>query len=157
MNIHSVGPYFPQIKEWLKFLPHIKHKYTGQGLPNISLKVLLLLIKQCRIREYLTGEEKAQLLEKYNWSCAVCGCKNTELEWDHVEGLEQLTKGMIQRFAPLCTACHAEKTANAPRTLALNYLASHFEKSVYDKYVGSERPPSTCLQAERVCCGVAAL
>ena len=48
---------------------------------------------------------------------------------------------MTQRLAPLCTVCHAEKTANAPRTLALNYLASHFEKSVYDKYVGSERPP----------------
>ena len=58
MNIHSVGPYFAQIKELLKFLPQIKHKYTGQRLPNISLKVLLLLIKQCRIREYLSGEKK---------------------------------------------------------------------------------------------------
>ena len=36
INIHSVGPYFKQIQEWLKFLPQIKHKYTGQGLPNIS-------------------------------------------------------------------------------------------------------------------------
>ena len=57
---------------------------------------------------------------------------------------------MRQNFAPLCTACHAEKTANAPRTLALDFLASHFEKNVYDSYVKSERPPPLVYQLKEV-------
>ena len=69
------------------------------------------------------------------------GAKTPDVEWDHIEGLEQLVKGMEQRFAPLCVACHQLKTASAPRTLALDFLASHFEEGVYEAYVQSERPP----------------
>ena len=64
-----------------------------------------------------------------------------DLEWDHTEALRQLVPGMPQRFAPLCPACHQLKTAHEPRSLSLDFLASHFERSVYESYVLSPRPP----------------
>ena len=79
MTIHSMPQYYQEIMEWLKFLP-AKLKYTGSGLSNIAGQVLLLLTEHCRMREYLTGEEKAELLEKYAYSCAAVGTKTNDLE-----------------------------------------------------------------------------
>ena len=138
--IHNAPVEFDDIKRWLKKLP-IALKYTGQGLPAIASQVLLQLVKHGKTREYLTGEQKAELLEQHGWACSHCGGKSPDLEWDHTEALRQLVPGMPQRFAPLCSACHQVKTANEPRSLSFDFLASHFEKSVYDSYVLSPRPP----------------
>ena len=86
--------------EWLKFVP-VKLKYTGSGLPNIATQVLLLLIKYCRTMEHLTGEEKSELLENYDFSCAACGTKTNDLEWDHVQALQSSAPGAKQMFQPL--------------------------------------------------------
>lgn len=140
MTLHVAPDYYQKVMEWLKLLP-VQIKYTGEGLPNIAAQVLLLLVKHCRIREYLSGEEKAALLEKYDFSCAACGCKTNDLEWDHVQALSNLAPGSVQEFQPLCFACHKEKTASEPRSMTRDFMASHFEKSVYDNYVMSPRPP----------------
>ena len=60
--VHAVPSEFEQIKNWLCELD-LGIKYTGQGLPAISAQVLLLLVKRGKSRLYLTGEEKAELLE----------------------------------------------------------------------------------------------
>ena len=140
ISVHSAPLEFGPIIEWLKFLP-VKLKYTGQGLPNVSAQVMLLLIKYCRTREYLSGERKAALLEEYDFCCANCGTRSDDMEWDHVHALRELTQDMDQVFQPLCLACHQMKTANEPRRMSLDFLASHFEKSVYEQYVMSKRPP----------------
>ena len=141
MTIHAMPQHSTAIMEWLKLLP-IKIKYTGQGLPNIAAQVLLLLVKHCRIRQYLSGEEKAALLEQYNLSCAACGAKNTDMEWDHVQALQGLAPGAKQEFQPLCSACHQLETSQEPRSMTRDFMASHFEKSVYENYAMSPRPPS---------------
>ena len=138
--IHNAPAEFHEIQDWLKKLP-VTLKYTGQGLPAIASKVLLQLVKHGKTRQYLTGEEKAELLEQHSWACSHCGCRVQDLECDHVEALRQLVSGMPQRFAPTCSACHQLKTANEPRSLSLDFLASHFEKSVCESYVLSPRPP----------------
>ena len=89
MTIHAMPQHYNEIMEWLKTLP-VKLKYTGSGLSNIAGQVLLLLTKHCRTREYLTGEEKAELLGKYDYSCAACGTKTNDLELDHVQPLQRL-------------------------------------------------------------------
>jgi hypothetical protein len=132
--------YCQEIMEWLNALS-VTLKYTGSGLSNIAGRVLLLLVKHCRQREYLTGEDKAELLEKYDYSCAACGTKTNDLEWDHIQALQSLAPGAKQVFQPLCAACHQLKTSQEPRSMTRDLLASHFEKSVYDRYVMSERPP----------------
>ena len=57
MTVHAMPQYYQEIMEWLKILP-VKLKYTGSGLSNIAGQILLLLTKHCRMREYLTGENK---------------------------------------------------------------------------------------------------
>ena len=112
--------YYQEIMEWLKFLP-VKLKYTGSGLSNIAGQVLLLLVKHCRQREYLTGEDKAELLEKYDFSCAACGMKTNDLEFDHIQALQNIAPGTKQVFQPLCSACHQLKTLTDPKSLSLDF------------------------------------
>ena len=60
--IHSVPDNAWEIKQWLDAL-NLGIEYTGEGLPCVSQKVLLHLIKFGKERLYLTGEQKAALLE----------------------------------------------------------------------------------------------
>ena len=56
---------FTEIIRWIAELD-LGIIYRGQGLPAISAQVLLILIKRGKTREYLTGEEKAELLIRTN-------------------------------------------------------------------------------------------
>ena len=131
--VHAVPPEFEQIKTWLERLS-LGIKYTGQGLPAISAHVLLLLVKRGKQREHLSGEAKVELLEHHGHLCALCGQKSSNFEWDHIVGLQQLCAGQEQRFQPLCSPCHEMKTSQTGRALSTDFLASHFEKSVWDAY-----------------------
>ena len=100
-------------------------EYRGEGLPNISQKVLMHLAKHNKEeRVYLTGEQKAELLDEFNFKCAICKQKSTKFEWDHIERLSE--SWGEQRFQPLCPNCLAEKTSIESRTLDSDFIASQF-------------------------------
>ena len=80
--VHATPPEFEQIKHWLAELD-LGIKYTGQGLPAISAQVLLLLVKRSKTREYLTGQQKAELLDSHGHRCALCEQKSSTWEFDH--------------------------------------------------------------------------
>ena len=148
--VHAMPKESSDIMEWLQRLP-VSIEYRGEGLPGITNKVLLALLGQ-KNRRFLTGEEKNILLEQYQYSCSNCGAQTSELEWDHIVPLSQSMDGEqpMEGFAPLCRACHQNKTCNESRNLDGNVLASKFEKSVYDTYVLSERLPPLVYQAHDV-------
>jgi hypothetical protein len=75
------------IEQWLEALQIDLH-YHGEGLPATSLRVLQTLVKRSRERTWLTGEEKAQILEEHDFCCAVCGSKG-QLEFDHIARLSE--------------------------------------------------------------------
>ena len=77
--VHAAPPEFQEIMQWLTELD-LGIKYTGQGLPAISAQVLLLLVKHGKTREYLTGEQKAELLDAHGHLCALCGQKSSSWE-----------------------------------------------------------------------------
>ena len=108
--VHSVPHEYAEILQWLDALA-LDIPYRGQGLPGISYQVLLALLRK-KQRYYLTGEEKCRLLEEYNHRCAECNGIG-ELQWDHITALS--TSFGEQRFHPLCTTCHQNKTATEPR------------------------------------------
>jgi hypothetical protein len=68
-------------------------------LPALSLKVLQVPVKRNRERVWLTGEEKAAILEEYGFCCAMCGARG-EFEFDHIARLSESYDE--QRFQPLC-------------------------------------------------------
>ena len=70
--------------------------------------LLHLLAKKERV--YLTGEEKAELLDAYGHSCAVCGASGP-LEWDHKQALcTSMGRQTPDNFQPLCESGHTQKT-----------------------------------------------
>ena len=52
---------------------NIEMPYRGEGPPAISAKVLHHLIRHGKERVWLSGEEKAELLEQYGFLFALCG------------------------------------------------------------------------------------
>ncbi len=135
--VHALPDTSGAMEQWLKRL-NIGLEYRGEGLPSLSLKVLQTLVKRSRERVWLTGEEKAAVLEEYGFCCAMCGAKG-ELEFDHIARLSESYDE--QQFQPLCVECHREKTTSEARMYDDDQLASHFEREVWEQYVTSPRPP----------------
>ena len=81
--------------------------YRGEGLPNMALKVLHRLVKQGRERVWLTGEEKAVILEQNEHKCALCLSRGP-FEWDHIARHSESYGEQV--FQNLCPQCHREKT-----------------------------------------------
>ncbi len=96
--VHSLPENSGLISDWLKRLD-IGLEYRGEGLPNVALKVLQRLVKGTREREWLTGERKAELLEEYDFKCAMCDSRSSNLEWDHICRLSESFGE--QEFQPL--------------------------------------------------------
>ena len=141
-HIHVLPERSDDIEKWLEALQIDLH-YHGEGLPATSLRVLQTLVKRSRERTWLTGEEKAQILEEHDFCCAVCGSKG-QLEFDHIARLSESYDE--QKFQPLCVECHREKTAQEARMYDGDQLASHFELEVWKRYVESPRPKALTMK-----------
>ena len=137
--IHSLPEYYDELQSWLQRLD-VNLQYRGEGLPALSLKVLQTLVRKSRERTWLTTEEKTAILDEYGHSCAICGSRNVDFEFDHIARLSE-SYGE-QEFQPLCVECHREKTTHESRMYDGDQLASHFEREVWRRYVESPRPPA---------------
>ena len=147
--IHSVPKHADEIHQWLNCLG-LQQEYRGEGLPSTSYKVLLMLLRR-RERMYLTGEQKAQLLEEHSHKCAVCGMRSNQLEWDHTESFAtSLDEQTIDSVQPLCPSCHQGKTAAESRAIDNDILVSHFEKGSLRSIRGEPSPTSPRLACEAI-------
>ena len=148
--VHALPCDWREITQWLENLKrehNVSLPYRGEGLPNMTFKVLLHLLRT-KDRVYLTGEQKHALLESQEWLCAICGGKSSELEFDHVHALS--TSFGEQQFQVLCRTCHAVKTHEEPREWERDVLSSHFNATVWRDYVKSDRPPPLVHRNKKV-------
>ena len=100
-------------------------EYKGEGLPAISAKVLQRLLRH-KEWVYLTGEQKAELLEKHDHRCAVCDRPSLAFEWDHVHRFSESFGE--QKFQPFCPECHKMKMDLESKSYDTDLLASQFER-----------------------------
>ena len=98
VHVHALPEHAAEIQAWLKALD-LDVAYRGEGLPNMTYKVLLKLLKVNRQRKYLTGEEKHSLLEATSYACILCG-ERAQLEWDHTHRFSESFGD--QAMLPLC-------------------------------------------------------
>jgi hypothetical protein len=115
--------------------------YAGQGLggfTNTALDVLLRL----RVRKYLSGPMKQELVREQNNSCKLCGdTLGEDIIFDHTIPLHQMRVPQNKNtFQAICGQCSANKTATETRP-SLGVLQSHFTKIVWESYVESPLPP----------------
>ncbi len=137
LMLHSLRANAPEVSAWVTRLD-CGLVYRGEGLPNMALKVLHRLVKQGRERVWLTGEEKAVILEQNEHKCALCSSRGP-FEWDHIARHSESYGEQV--FQNLCVQCHREKTDEESRTHDEDHLASHLEAKVWEQYVLSPRPP----------------
>jgi len=122
--IHAVPRDWEAIRELLQAFGF---KYRGEGLPGATWKIVQRLISM-KERKWLTGEEKNEVLAEHHFKCAACGTTGT-FEFDHVHALS--TSFGEQVFQPLCASCHTAKTAEEPKDLERDALASHFNQETW--------------------------
>jgi hypothetical protein len=122
VHVHGMPQHWEETQAWLE---RLGLDYRGEGLPGSALKALQALVRRNRERVYLTGEQKAELLEQYGHRCASCGAASSQLDWDHIARHSE-SFGQPE-FQPLCCACHKEKTVTESRSLDTDLLASSFD------------------------------
>ena len=94
----------------------------GQGLPAISVQVLLLLVERGKTREYLTGEQKAELLQAHGSRCALCGQTSHDTRY-HTEFQQYVSRRANETTQRQVEAAAAQGLTiphyNAPRLTAI--------------------------------------
>ncbi len=140
-TIHAWPEDAPKIAAWLNALA-VGVPYTGQGLATATHQVLLKLLKRSRERVFLEPEQRHELLERYNYTCALCGARGAALQMDHKIRLTQSFGPQdLDGFWPICVPCHTLKTSQEPQSYESDVLASSFNPHVWVTYVESPRPP----------------
>jgi hypothetical protein len=124
----------------------IEIDHRGEGLPSLTHKVLLALIKAKR-RTPSLKEQEAILVRQDN-RCALCdGIFDCDVEFDHQPPLRQCGLGQLQLFQALCASCHLEKTISEQGNRADRSIQSRFAPSVWEAYVKTPRPPPLVWRA----------
>ena len=86
-------------EDWEKvevFFQKLKLDYCGQGLAGGTFEALQCLTKRNNARTSFTGQEKAKVLEAFDYRCAFCGSKSKRLEFDHVVRVSESFGGAPQ-------------------------------------------------------------
>jgi hypothetical protein len=121
--------------------------YSGQSLgpfTNIALDTVL----RRKQRRYLKDSEKEQVIKRQS-GCNLCGDTiGSDGVFDHVIPLHSMTsKQDTDAFQYLCGQCNANKTV-AEEKPSIGVLRSHFNRSVWDSYVLSPKPPCMAYKDE---------
>ena len=117
--------------------------YRGEGLPNLTLRMLQTLIKEKR--RYLTPQEKKELLLKQNGRCNSCLEILGDIQCDHVVPLCECTE---QVFQILCPDCHTAKTW--AQSAHSDILASSFNTETHRLFCESPRPKAMVFEGNEV-------
>ena len=116
------------IEEWLGNLPRVI-EWRGEGIPALTQKVLLQLIKADRRTP--SKQEQQKILKEQDGRCNLCGgIFDNDLEWDHVARLQQTVKGKPQVFQAICASCHLDKSTQEGSQTKL--IESRFSKRAWD-------------------------
>jgi hypothetical protein len=142
IHIHRMPQHWEATQAWCD---QLGLEYRGEGLPGSALKALQTLVRRNRERIYLTGEQKAELLEQCGYRCAGCGAASSQLDWDHVARHSE-SFGEPE-FQPLCSACHKRRQ---PWSLAVSIQTSSPRAST------SAPGSSTCSRPARRSCASSA-
>ena len=136
--IRELPPDRKAIEQFLSRLPvHIE--WCGEGIPGLTQKVLLALLKADRGQP--TASQRAEILAAQNNACNLCGAAfQGDLEWDHIAPLHSTCRGAVKTLQATCVSCHAEKTALQGKQART--LASRTSRHVWLEYVATERPPA---------------
>ncbi len=122
--------------------------YRGEGLPSMALKVLHRLVKQGKERVWLTGEEKAEILEQNEHKCATCSSRGP-FEWDHIA---RYSEGYGEPIFKKSHSVPPSENERRKQDHDEDHLASHLEKRVWEQYVLRPRPPPLVYKLREAKC-----
>ena len=133
--IHSV-PNNHKLVE--KFCQQANIQYRGEGLPAITQKVLLQLLKPKR--EQPSYELRRQIETEQENKCAKCGTE-CKLELDHIQKISRdpFNRNGRDNLVGLCQECHRDKTYAQSCETEYNPLLSYFNDHTWDHFVMSDK------------------
>ena len=133
-------------EEMQEFCKAMGIEYFGESQASFTLRVLILLLKMKR--RTLPESEKQSISAAQDGRCGMCAgiVDKGDEEFDHISPLRDLSSKKQEKLQLLCSACHAEKTAEEPRC-ERDPLRSAFNQTAYEAYVLSPRVPQLQFNA----------
>jgi hypothetical protein len=113
-------------------------KYINEGIGSVIMNIIERNTNEKR--NYLSKEEKEDLINKHYGKCAICFLEQTKFEIDHIIPLGAGGKNEIENLQPLCVECHDEKTREENELgiyFVNNQSSSCFNKVVIDNVFNS--------------------
>jgi len=113
-------------------------KYVNEGIGSVIMNIIERNTNEKR--NYLSKEDREQLINKYHEKCAICYLELTKFEIDHIIPLGAGGSNEYDNLQPLCIECHQEKTREENELgiyFVNNQSASCFNKIVIDKVFNS--------------------
>jgi len=129
--IKKLPPEMDKIQAWLDRLEELTgHRiiWQGEGLPNLTLQVFILLLKGTR--QNLTAPQKRAIFAAQNGLCAMCK-EAPVMEYDHITPVSASFRGKPQAFQGLCLECHGECTKFQTDRIGLESNLSPFACRAY--------------------------
>ena len=136
VTIRSVPAEYASILEFTK-LAGIA--YRGEGLPSITLRVLLKLLRP--VRKDPSKAVRAEVTDRQKGKCVKCGT-TAQLEMDHVQKIstDPWSRNGTDNLEGLCSECHMEKTVAQSDEVEYNPMLSYFNDDTWAQFIMMERP-----------------
>jgi len=101
-------PHQKELGEWLARLPR-QIDWNAERLPALTHKVLSELLRA--ERRSCPADLRKELLKAQDYRCAICGgIFDDDIEWDHLNPLQQTCAHQATKWQAICASCHLEKT-----------------------------------------------
>ena len=125
--VHSMPKDAQHLEEFTKLLGLA---WYGEGLPSLTLKTLIHLLRPKRKR--ISPEVRKELSTKQGGQCAKCGREDT-LEADHVHpiSVDPFNRNDDDNLELLCSECHLAKTTSQQFQTDFNPIRSYFNEHTW--------------------------
>ena len=146
VTIHSVPEEYQSI---LEFTKQAGIAYRGEGMPSVTQKVLLRLLRPERKDPSKTL--RAEIIGAQGSACAKCGtvCK---LEMDHVHKISRdpFNRNGKDNLVGLCSECHMQKTLAQAGDPEYNPMLSYFNEHTWNNFVLADRPRQQIYRSGKI-------
>ena len=136
VTIHSVPEEYQSI---LEFTKKAGIPYRGEGMPSVTQKVLLKLLRPERKDPSKTLRAEIEKIQM--GKCAKCGTE-CRLEMDHVHKIssDPFNRNGKENLVGLCAECHLQKTIAQANEPDYNPMLSYFNEHTWNNFVLADRP-----------------
>ena len=123
ITVHALPEEWETLAHWCEALEDhgVQIEYQGEGLPSLTRRVMLALLRRKVARKGTSQEERQELHKRQKGKCELCGAALDRFaQADHTQPRGQSTTEEVNDLSNLrllCVACHSSATSPVAQSL----------------------------------------